>query len=73
MCFIDNKSLYYIIKRFFLINIWQKKVKEENHRAEEKKIQAAVGFRHVIDLLSSEQKLIVGYNCFLGTNDILNP
>ncbi|KAH1054293.1 hypothetical protein GLYMA_08G330300v4 [Glycine max] len=41
------------------------KVKEENHRAEEKKIQAAVGFRHVIDLLSSEQKLIVGYNCFL--------
>ena len=48
-------------------------MKEENHRAEEKKIQAAVGFRHVIDLLSSEQKLIVGYNCFLGTNDILNP
>ncbi|KAH1197185.1 Poly(A)-specific ribonuclease PARN [Glycine max] len=42
-----------------------KKVKEENHRAEEMKIQAAVGFRHVIDLLSSEQKLIVGYNCFL--------
>ncbi|KAG5027389.1 Poly(A)-specific ribonuclease PARN [Glycine max] len=47
------------------LNLLLKKVKEENHRAEEKKIQAAVGFRHVIDLLSSEQKLIVGYNCFL--------
>ncbi|KAG4923770.1 hypothetical protein JHK87_049310 [Glycine soja] len=47
------------------LNLLLKKVKEENHRAEEMKIQAAVGFRHVIDLLSSEQKLIVGYNCFL--------
>ena len=36
------------------------------------KIQAAVGFRHVIDLLSSEQKLIVGHNCFLGINGILD-
>ncbi|RDX61631.1 Poly(A)-specific ribonuclease PARN, partial [Mucuna pruriens] len=41
------------------------KVKEENHRAAEMKIQSAVGFRHVIDLLSSEKKLIVGHNCFL--------
>ncbi|KAK7302274.1 hypothetical protein RJT34_13159 [Clitoria ternatea] len=40
-------------------------VKEGNHRAAEKKIQAAVGFRHVIDLLTSEQKLIVGHNSFL--------
>ncbi|KAG4935353.1 hypothetical protein JHK85_050272 [Glycine max] len=47
------------------LNLLLKKVKEENHRAEEMKIQAAVGFRHVIDLLASEQKLIVGYNCFL--------
>ncbi|CAN0896836.1 Poly(A)-specific ribonuclease PARN [Linum grandiflorum] len=31
----------------------------------EKKIKAAIGFRHVIDLLSSEKKLIVGHNCFL--------
>ncbi|KAK6133037.1 hypothetical protein DH2020_033192 [Rehmannia glutinosa] len=31
----------------------------------EKKIKAAIGFRHVIDLLSSERKLIVGHNCFL--------
>lgn len=54
-------------------NLSQKEVKEENLGAEEMKIQAAVGFRHVIDLLSSEQKLIVGHNCFLGINDILNP
>ena len=26
-----------------------------------------MGFRHVIDCLVSEQKLIVGHNCFLGT------
>ncbi|KAF7831267.1 poly(A)-specific ribonuclease PARN isoform X1 [Senna tora] len=42
-----------------------KEVKDEHHRTAEMKIQAAVGFRHVIDLLSSEQKLIVGHNCFL--------
>ncbi|KAL7103337.1 hypothetical protein ACP275_08G173400 [Erythranthe tilingii] len=29
------------------------------------KIKSAIGFRHVIDLLSSEKKLIVGHNCFL--------
>lgn len=29
-------------------------------------IKSAIGFRHVIDLLSSERKLIVGHNCFLG-------
>ncbi|KAB1228080.1 Poly(A)-specific ribonuclease PARN [Morella rubra] len=40
-------------------------VKAENRRGVEMKIQAAIGFRHVIDLLSSEQKLIVGHNCFL--------
>ncbi|KAM1806042.1 hypothetical protein ACFX11_029234 [Malus domestica] len=42
-----------------------KEVKDEHHREAEVKVQAAVGFRHVIDLLSSEQKLIVGHNCFL--------
>lgn len=41
-------------------------MKDENRRVAEMKIQAAIGFRHVIDLLSSEQKLIVGHNCFLG-------
>ncbi|XP_073225329.1 poly(A)-specific ribonuclease PARN isoform X2 [Cicer arietinum] len=47
------------------LNLLLKEVKEENHRAKEMKIQAAIGFRHVIDVLSSEQKLIVGHNCFL--------
>ncbi|CAL1353899.1 unnamed protein product [Linum trigynum] len=40
-------------------------VKNEYHRDAEKKIKAAIGVRHVIDLLSSEKKLIVGHNCFL--------
>jgi len=71
---LTTNHLIKLLKEFFYLNnIRQKKVKEENHRAEEMKIQAAVGFRHVIDLLASEQKLIVGYNCFLGTNDSLNP
>nr|XP_023873984.1 poly(A)-specific ribonuclease PARN-like isoform X2 [Quercus suber] len=42
-----------------------KEVKDENRRVAEMKIQAAIGFRHVIDLLSAEKKLIVGHNCFL--------
>ncbi|XP_057975352.1 poly(A)-specific ribonuclease PARN [Malania oleifera] len=42
-----------------------KDVKDELRKEAEKKIKAAAGFRHVIDLLSSEQKLIVGHNCFL--------
>ncbi|KAL6195168.1 hypothetical protein ACLB2K_030789 [Fragaria x ananassa] len=42
-----------------------KEVKDEHLRQAESKVQAAVGFRHVIDLLSSEKKLIVGHNCFL--------
>ncbi|KAL2476000.1 Poly(A)-specific ribonuclease PARN [Abeliophyllum distichum] len=36
------------------------------------KIKAAVGFRHVIDLLSTERKLIVGHNCFLDIAHIYN-
>ncbi|KAL3734593.1 hypothetical protein ACJRO7_023875 [Eucalyptus globulus] len=43
---------------------------DENRRGEELKIHSAVGFRHVIDLLSSEQKLIVGHNCFLDVAHI---
>ena len=43
-------------------------MKDELHREAERKIKTAVGFRHVIDLLSSEQKLIVGHNCLLGAN-----
>ena len=46
----------------------QKEVKDGRRKEAEMKIKAAVGFRHVFDLLSSEQKLIVGHNCFLGTN-----
>ncbi|KAH7544533.1 hypothetical protein JRO89_XS15G0182100 [Xanthoceras sorbifolium] len=42
-----------------------KEVKDEQCKQQELKIKAAVGFRHVIDLLSSEKKLIVGHNCFL--------
>jgi poly(A)-specific ribonuclease len=39
---------------------------DDYRRQAEMKIKAAIGFRHVIDLLSSEKKLIVGHNCFLG-------
>lgn len=56
------------ITLLFPIFFLQKEVKNDHRRQAETKIQAAVGFRHVIDLLSSEKKLIVGHNCFLGTN-----
>lgn len=46
-------------------------MKDEQHRDAEMSIKAAVGFRHVIDLLSSEKKLIVGHNCFLGMTNSL--
>ncbi|GAV68828.1 CAF1 domain-containing protein [Cephalotus follicularis] len=46
-------------------DLFMKEMKDENRRAAEMRITAAIGFRHVIDLLSSEQKLIVGHNCFL--------
>ncbi|KAG0468258.1 hypothetical protein HPP92_017586 [Vanilla planifolia] len=42
-----------------------KEVKEDQLKCREVKIHFAVGFRHVIDLLSSEEKLIIGHNCFL--------
>ncbi|XP_059443804.1 poly(A)-specific ribonuclease PARN isoform X3 [Corylus avellana] len=47
------------------IDLLMKEVKDEHRRGAEMKIQSAIGFRQVIDLLSSEQKLIVGHNCFL--------
>ncbi|XP_042066501.1 poly(A)-specific ribonuclease PARN-like isoform X2 [Salvia splendens] len=40
-------------------------VKACQRKAAEISIKSAIGFRHVIDLLSSERKLIVGHNCFL--------
>ncbi|KAL2332840.1 hypothetical protein Fmac_014053 [Flemingia macrophylla] len=49
-----------------------KKVKEENHKEAEMKVQVAVGFHRDIDLLSSEQKLIVGHNCFLDLANVYN-
>lgn len=46
-------------------NLLMKEVKDRIKKEAELKIEAAVRFRHVIDLLSSEKKLIVGHNCFL--------
>ncbi|XP_015901133.2 poly(A)-specific ribonuclease PARN [Ziziphus jujuba] len=51
-------------------DLLMKEVKNDHRRQAETKIQAAVGFRHVIDLLSSEKKLIVGHNCFLDIAQI---
>ncbi|KAK9673737.1 hypothetical protein RND81_12G185800 [Saponaria officinalis] len=42
-----------------------KEVKDGLHQQAIRKVEAAVGFRRVIDLLSAEKKLIVGHNCFL--------
>jgi hypothetical protein len=33
----------------------------------EARVKSAIGIRHIIDLLSSERKLIVGHSSFLGT------
>lgn len=46
-------------------DLLKKEVMDDYRRQAEMKIKAAIGFRHVIDLLSSEKKLIVGHNCFL--------
>ncbi|KAF5198503.1 Poly(A)-specific ribonuclease PARN [Thalictrum thalictroides] len=46
-------------------NILMKEVRDTKRREAEMKVKTAVGFRHVIDLLLSEQKLVVGHNCFL--------
>lgn len=53
-------------------NLLMKEVKDGLRREAEMKIKTAVGFRHVIDLLSSEQKLIVGHNCLLDIAHIYN-
>ncbi|KAF3516398.1 hypothetical protein DY000_02060685, partial [Brassica cretica] len=45
-----------------------RKTKDERKRVAERKIQSAVRFRQVIDLLSSEKKLIVGHNSILDIN-----
>ncbi|KAL1563012.1 poly(A)-specific ribonuclease [Salvia divinorum] len=46
-------------------DILKGEVKACQRKAAEISIKSAIGFRHVIDLLSSERKLIVGHNCFL--------
>ncbi|CAN4102609.1 unnamed protein product [Withania somnifera] len=46
-------------------DVLMKEVKDGLRKEAEIKVKSAVGFRHVIDLLSSERKLIVGHNCFL--------
>ncbi|KAI3466414.1 hypothetical protein Pfo_023077 [Paulownia fortunei] len=46
-------------------DLLMREVKACQRKEAEMKIKAAIGFRHVIDLLSSERKLIVGHNCFL--------
>lgn len=45
-------------------SLWRE-VQEDLLRNTEARVSSAVGFRHVIDLLTSEEKLIVGHNCFL--------
>ncbi|KAI3810208.1 hypothetical protein L1987_19818 [Smallanthus sonchifolius] len=52
------------------LELLMNEVKESHFKEAEMKIEAAIGFRHVIDLLSSEQKLIVGHNCFLDVAHI---
>ncbi|KAL6652588.1 hypothetical protein ACP70R_011513 [Stipagrostis hirtigluma subsp. patula] len=42
-----------------------KDVEEDLLRSREARIKSSIGIRHVIDLLSSEKKLIVGHSCFL--------
>ncbi|KAJ4975901.1 hypothetical protein NE237_001007 [Protea cynaroides] len=46
-------------------DLLMQEVKDGLHKEAERKIKAAVAFRHVIDLLSSERKLLIGHNCFL--------
>ncbi|KAI3974014.1 hypothetical protein MKX01_030590 [Papaver californicum] len=46
-------------------SVVMKEVRDDLHKEAETKLKAATGFRHVIDLLSSEQKLVVGHNSFL--------
>lgn len=59
-----QKLVIYVESNFDKINLMEE-VKHESHQQARQKIKASVGFRHVIDLLSAENKLIVGHNCFL--------
>ncbi|XP_010273436.1 PREDICTED: poly(A)-specific ribonuclease PARN isoform X2 [Nelumbo nucifera] len=49
-----------------------KHLKDEFFEQKERKVKNALGFRQVIDLLSSEKKLLVGHNCFLDIAHIYN-
>lgn len=51
-------------------DLLMKEVKDGLRKEAERKVESAIGFRHVIDLLSSEQKLLVGHNCFLDVAHI---
>ncbi|XP_042449687.1 poly(A)-specific ribonuclease PARN-like isoform X7 [Zingiber officinale] len=45
--------------------VLMKDVLEDLRKNAEKRIKSSVGFRHVVDLLASTGKLIVGHNCLL--------
>ncbi|KAG6509580.1 poly(A)-specific ribonuclease PARN-like [Zingiber officinale] len=49
-----------------------KDVLEDLRKNAEKRIKSSVGFRHVVDLLASAGKLIVGHNCLLDLAHIYN-
>lgn len=53
-------------------DLLMREIKDSRGKAAVMRIKAAVGFRHVIDLLSTERKLIVGHNCFLDMAHIYN-
>lgn len=42
-----------------------KDVQDDLLRSRKAKVKSAIGIRHVIDLIASEKKLIVGHSCFL--------
>ena len=42
--------------------------KELGQGSEESKIEAAVGFRHIVDAVVSSQKPLIGHNCALGNS-----
>ncbi|XP_057816544.1 poly(A)-specific ribonuclease PARN [Cryptomeria japonica] len=42
-----------------------KQLDEDRHMMLESEVEQAIGFRHVIDLIASAGKLIVGHNCLL--------
>ncbi|KAG9456930.1 hypothetical protein H6P81_001438 [Aristolochia fimbriata] len=47
-------------------------VKKDLQMEVDAKVKAAVGFRHVIDLLASEKKLLIGHNCLLDMAHIFS-